>query len=276
MEKFSPHKHETDSESDESQPAPILPNLLILGFPKCGTHGLLHNLGHHPSIHSHPDEVGFFGKPGRSLAEYKALFRSDRKYNGEKSPYYVLRREAMQHIAEIAPDAKLFICIRHPIQMVHSFYNFRAFEYRHGYSPGFDPSEYSFEDIVLNDLEVKKFNIRQSCYIEHIRSNVLDFFSAQQIYFVIQERMMASMNCELNKIFSYLNLAPYETEFETKIKLHNDHFQYESINYLSARYRKALKKLAELYKPYNEELFEFLGFEIEEWNFFDRMYGELQ
>ena len=41
-----------------------LPNVLIVGFPRCGTSALLHNLGKHPEVHAHPHEVGFFRKPG--------------------------------------------------------------------------------------------------------------------------------------------------------------------------------------------------------------------
>lgn len=201
-----------------------------------------------------------------------ALFRSDKKYNGEKSPYYVLREKAMKEISELVPDAKLFVCIRHPIQMVHSFYNFRIFEFKHGYPAGIDPDKYSFEDIVLNDLEINGFSIDHGRYIAHIKSNALKYFPAEQIYFVIQERMMANMNVEMNKIFEHLGLPPCKSEFVTKIKHHNEQFRYETIDYSSPLYTASLEKLCALYKPYNEELCDFLGQDIEEWRYFDNMY----
>ncbi|MFC1665201.1 sulfotransferase [Pseudomonadota bacterium] len=275
LDRFNKYLHKQKNQTEYLESSPVLPNLLILGFPKCGTHALLHNLAHHPHIHTHPNELSFFGNKNKSLEEYMALFQSDKKYNGEKTPYYVLRKDAMQQISELIPNAKLFICIRHPIQTVHSFYNFRIFEYKNGFPHGFNPEEYSFEDIVLDDLDAKQFNIYQCCYIDHIRKNVLRYFPIEQIYFVIQERMMNFMTREMNKIYNHLNLPPYETNFEIKIKLHNDQFQYGSIDYSSPRYHRALEKLSALYKPYNKELFDFLGTDIVEWEFFDKMYNKL-
>jgi hypothetical protein len=226
------NKHRQKTKTEPRPPSPILPNLLMLGFPKCGTHGLLHNLGHHPDIHTHPNEVGFFGKNKMSREEYMSLFRSDKKYNGEKSPYYVLQEKAMKEISELIPEAKLFVCIRHPVQMVHSFYNFRIFEFKHGYPAGIDPEKYRFEDIVLKNIEINGFSINHGRYIDHIKNNVLKYFPVDQIYFVIQEQMMANMNVEMNKIFAHLSLPPCKSEFVTKIKLHNEQFRYDTINYL--------------------------------------------
>jgi len=58
---------------------------VIVGFPKCGTHALLLNLGEHPDVFAYPQEVSFFGRDRLTLDEYRRLFDSDRALAGEKT-----------------------------------------------------------------------------------------------------------------------------------------------------------------------------------------------
>jgi len=252
-----------------------LPNVLILGFPKCGTHALLHNLGTHPDIHFSPDEFDYFGNPRKSLEEYTSLFRADSLFNLEKSPYYVLNEQAVRHIAEMRRDAKLIVCLRHPVQFAHSFYNFRVLEHEAGYQPAFDPIRFSFENIVLEDLDVTGFNIEQGCYFKHIETNLLPHFSRQQVYFVIQERMHSKMQSEMKNVFEYLDLDSQNLSFGEKLRQHDAGFRYPRIAYDTDRYRVALEKLISLYAPWNEKLYDFLGTDIPEWKPFDDMYRSL-
>jgi hypothetical protein len=148
---------------------PTLPNLIIVGFPKCGTHALLHNLDLHPEIHTHPDEVSFFGRSDGRGDDFVRLFDSDYRYNGQKNPLYVLHPKAMAHMAELVPDARLIVCLRHPIQFIHSYYNFRVWEFEHGFAAGVDPGQCSFDELALEEREIKWMSIHQGCYIRHIQ-----------------------------------------------------------------------------------------------------------
>lgn len=252
-----------------------LPNLLIVGFPKCGTHALLHNLGRHPDIHTHPDEVGFFGRQKLTLEEYAALFRPDCRFNGEKSAVYVYREEAIRQIKEMVPEARLVVCLRHPVQWAHSFYNFRVWEFRRGFPPGFDPARYPFEKMVLRELDVSWFQIRRGCFVDFIRANVLSYFERAAVQFVVQERMANDLSTEMNALFDALGLAPFETEWEWTERHHGDDLGYPTIRYDSRRYRKALRKLVDLYEPSVDALFELLGHEIQEWGPITAHYREL-
>jgi len=254
---------------------PTLPNLIIAGFPKCGTHALLHNLGHHPDIYNHPHEVGFFGNPDRSIDSYMALFDSRKKFNVEKTPLYALNKEAMRHMSDVIPDALILICIRHPVQAMHSFYNFRVVEHQRGISSGIDPQKYRFEDIVLNDMEIQHLAARHFRYIEHIEENVLTLYPEHQVHFVVQERMMQYKDREMNRIFNLLGLPPHTGTFETKIKFHTDTFHYAHIDYNAPRYKNAVAKLCAMYAESNQALRKRLNDPIAEWDDFERMYERL-
>ncbi|HMP89867.1 MAG TPA: sulfotransferase [Kiritimatiellia bacterium] len=252
----------------------LLPNVIIAGFPKCGTSGLLFNLGRHPDVHHHQLEADFFGNPDRTLEEYSALFLPGIKYNVEKTPLYVLRHAAMQHMADLIPHATIILCIRHPIQAIHSFYNFRVFEHQRHIPKGIDPGKFHFEDIILNDLEVHEFSAHHYCYMKHIRENVLPHYPREQLYFVVQERMVQNKRVEMNKLFQHLGLPDYDGEFINRAKLHGEGFRYGNIDYKASQYRDALEKLRSMFTESNRELCAFLQDDLPEWDYFDRMYAD--
>jgi len=273
----------------------LLPNLIILGFPKCGTRALLHNLARHPDVYTHPHECRFFGTQ-KSLAEYSALFRPGYRYNGEKSPQYVLAEHAMRHMAELVPDAKLFICIRHPVQFFHSLYKFRAWQFERGFSPVLDPAEHSFESIVLDEITLQSVDIRYGCFLSHIQENVLKYFDRDQIHFVVQERMFRDTVGEMNAVFRFLGLSPppvdgvldldpaaladaeadaekFDDAYE-RFRTSRDDLRYSRIDYSTDAYRQAIAKLFDLYEPHNRALSAFLGDPLLEWDEITAVYEE--
>ena len=181
-----------------------LPNFLIVGFPKCGTHALLRNMGKHPEIYTHPHELHFFGGKNASIEKYKSFFSTEKPYRGGKSPLYIVKTAAMRQIARTLPDAKIIICVRHPVHMLHSFYNFRVWEYENGLPSGFDQGEVPFERIVLEDLDIKSMRVAYGRYMDYITCNVLPFFNRQNVCIVIQERMWVDMTREMNRVYEFL------------------------------------------------------------------------
>jgi hypothetical protein len=249
-----------------------LPNFLIVGFPKCGTHALLRNLGKHPEIFTHPHEVNFFRKQDVSLEEYSSLFESDRRYAGEKSPLYATDANAMRRIADTLPDARLIICVRHPIHMMHSFYNFRVWEYENGFAPGFDPEENPFERIILDGLTVNRMSVTQGQYMDHIVANVLPFFDRQDIHVVIQERMWRDMIGEMNRVYAFLGAKLWNGEYDVVNSINQGRDRYPRIDYASPQYPAAIDHLNALYRRTNQALFDFLQDDIPEWRHYDALY----
>lgn len=110
-----------------------LPNLFLVGAPKCGTTALATYLGDHPAIFmSTPKEPHYFATdfPRHRLitdeASYLDLFRNGSNTHnvaGEASVHYLYSREAIRNIHNFNPDAKLIAMLRNPIEMVYSLHS---------------------------------------------------------------------------------------------------------------------------------------------------------
>ncbi len=122
------------------------PNFFIVGAPRAGTTSLYHYLRGHPDIFMpHIKEPHFFSgvnpgserlryarsRPTSSEKEYLALFRGVRSETevGEASPSYLQQPDAPRRIKEKAPDAKIIIILREPVDRAFSQY---LADYREG------------------------------------------------------------------------------------------------------------------------------------------------
>lgn len=117
------------------------PNFFIVGAPKCGTTAMHDYLGQHPNIFmlSIPNsleslaggkkELHYFGTDlnfGRpALEKYLNYFResNDKKVVGESSVFYLYSQKAASEIKDFAPDAKILIMLRNPVDMIYSWYS---------------------------------------------------------------------------------------------------------------------------------------------------------
>ena len=119
------------------------PNFFIVGAPKCGTTALSEYLREHPRIFfCTPKEPGFFAVdlPGlrytEELEDYERLFSSAEPQHlalGEGSPGYMFFTEAAIRIREYAPEARIIVMLRDPLDMLvsyHSQLQFSLFEDR--------------------------------------------------------------------------------------------------------------------------------------------------
>lgn len=114
-----------------------IPNLFIVGAPKCGTTALSHYLAGHPSIYmseqsgnKEPEyfagdfRFGWTAVPERSA--YLSLFRdapSGAKYLGEASVSYLHSKLAAEAILRESPIAKFIAMIRNPIEIAQRLHN---------------------------------------------------------------------------------------------------------------------------------------------------------
>jgi len=119
-----------------------MPNFLIIGAEKAGTTALYQSLRQHPQITMSPvKEPCFFAFEGQKmdfegpgdgwinrtavthLADYQALFTGRRGEitAGEASTYYMmLGEQSAGAIARHAPDMKLIVILRHPVDRAYS------------------------------------------------------------------------------------------------------------------------------------------------------------
>ncbi|HEY0866994.1 MAG TPA: sulfotransferase domain-containing protein, partial [Fimbriimonas sp.] len=113
------------------------PNCFIVGAPKCGTTSLYNWLKDHPQVFfSSTKEPHFFTQETRSfrpvtrLDDYLRLFQEagpGHRVVGEGSTTYLHSPGALERVRDFAPEAKILVSVRNPLEMVPSMYEHNVF-----------------------------------------------------------------------------------------------------------------------------------------------------
>ena len=246
----------------------ILPKIIIIGAAKCGTTALWYNLDKHPDIYmatrtDESIELHFWHSKfwNKGFDWYSSRFVAD-KICGEKSVDYWGNKPAMKAIKKHIPDVKLLLCVRNPVDRAYS--NFQMHR-NAGRISKFDYKPY---------LGVGK-------YIGKIQNKILPFFDKDQLHICVAEYMKKDPTSEMSKVFEFLEvedlnlpkkvidgmLRRYRTRQED-IKLNQREKFYRVWDRWSAKDSltgSVRDDLLKIYKPHNEKLFDFLGYEIKEW-----------
>lgn len=115
-----------------TEPSEPLPNLFIVGAPKCGTTAWAEYLGSHPDIFfpKYKDHCYFAHdlpnfRLTRSAAEYAAQFeaRGSARIVGEASAMYLFSKAAAAAIHAHNPDARILIFLRDQEEYLPSLHN---------------------------------------------------------------------------------------------------------------------------------------------------------
>jgi Sulfotransferase domain len=121
------------------------PDFFIVGAPKCGTTALAHYLGENPRIFvSNPKEPNYFARhltlgplrtkadsPHNSFERYLELFAGanrDHVAVGEASTRYLRSRRALLELRRFAPQARIIVQLRNPIELVRSWHSQKLLE----------------------------------------------------------------------------------------------------------------------------------------------------
>jgi hypothetical protein len=136
-----------------------LPNLFIVGAPRCGTSAMFGLLAQHPDISvSNPKETFYFCAdfheesdryagsgmrfPIRTESAYLSLFADrSRTFVAEATPVYLCSRAAPARIRAFNPDAMIVVLVRDPIVMLQSLHAklvSRGFEDLHDFREAMD------------------------------------------------------------------------------------------------------------------------------------------
>lgn len=118
-----------------------IPNLFLIGAPKCGTTSLFDYLdryeeisgGIHKEPHFFCDDMESM-RTARSMDQYLGFYGSNRrrgKYLIDASTCYIYSQTAVANIIQFQPDAKVILILRNPIDLVrslHDHFRFRQLE----------------------------------------------------------------------------------------------------------------------------------------------------
>ena len=160
-------RHRTRGAGIPGGATPPWPNLFIVGAAKAATTSLWHYLDRHPDVYMSPvKEPHFFsgytpvsgGPAVHDEAAYLQLFANGAQHRvrGEASPSYLRHAEVPAAIRRVAPDARIVIVLREPIDRAYSWFLYArrlGFERR------------SFLDAVRAELSVP---LDPTCFPSHV------------------------------------------------------------------------------------------------------------
>jgi len=249
-----------------------IPDFLVIGAAKSGTTTLITDLRHHPGIYTPGVELNYFTKFYENGTDwYLSRFGFPEKVQGEKSTSYLYSTRCHKRIFDYNPEIKLIILLRDPVKRAYSNWNMRFVQHRLLYQAHLFniANKFKIENIgfahIFNDYlacnpEPFSFQepmdiFKRGLYIDQIE-HLLRFFKPEQILILISEYYFADPLKELTKVSNFLHISDFQQNtFAWKRKS----------EYPVPLDEKVALEIYHYYKPYNERLFNFLGFEIPEW-----------
>ena len=249
-------------------------DFLIIGAQKAGTTAAAYNLSMHPEIAVFDGiteygqrELEFFNQHWERGADWYLSHCPSGEIVGEKTAELLHRTSCHRRIAEVLPEAKLLIFLRDPVCRAYSQWLMAKF------NKGDEPR--TFEEAIYSEwqeLSTSNYAERfyqcddcRSCwregyilkgfYSQQIRS-ILEHFSVGNICVLVSEVVRKRMDSEYNKIFSFLGTSPYHADFQERF-----------VGRVQAEIPLAARQfLSEIYASHNRELFDLLGYVVDEWN----------
>ena len=253
----------------------ILPDFLVIGFPKCGTTSLYEYLIQHPSIYPPlGKEIDYFDRLySRGLNWYKVRFPTKpqrffiqnlqrRKFlTGEATPRYIEHPHALNRIKNELPNAKFIVLLRNPIDRAFSHFTQNV---ENGY-------EYkTFESAIKSEKEriLKRYEKMENnetyyswdydlfAYLDHgIYADKLqkwfNVFPKERFLIIQSEEFLRNPSKIYYQTLRFLNLNMWEP---------NKFTLYKKRSYNENKIDPEFKKyLSDFFKPHNERLFKLLG-----------------
>lgn len=189
-------------------------NLIIPGFPKCGTTSLRDYLDLHPDIHMSPQkEPHYFSRDSvyeRGSDWYEKLFESANPKAhifGEASTSYAYDKKALGRIKSDLPNVKLILILRDPVERLLSHYRWLR-------SLGYEKktlqdalneegnTEYSAD---VFDRGTYKTYLRASSYSKYV-PYILDEFGIERVLLIRSKDLLHNPLQEMNKCYDFLGL----------------------------------------------------------------------
>lgn len=192
------------------------PNFFIAGAPKAGTSSLHAYLQAVPGIFmSKIKEPNYFSRvvvpddhpvrPIRDTQKYLQLFAgvTSERIVGEASPTYLADPEAPRLIREVAPDSRVLISLRDPVERTFSHYLMMR---NNGTATA------SFQDEINRGIQLQaRRNLavlrpEVGLYHEQVK-RYLDTFNAAQVKVILFEEFMADVKGTLGQILQFLGIS---------------------------------------------------------------------
>ena len=239
-------------------------DFIIIGVQKGGTTSALHHLNLHPNIFMPQNEIHFFDeklKYNKGLNHYHTYFKNDINTIppgvkiGEKTPSLSYNFNAIKRIKDYNKDIKLILMLREPISRIYSQWN--MYQQLNMYTGTFRNfiDKYLSEDFTNIEWN-GYYPFQRSLYIEHIK-NILNYFPKEQLHIAISEDIKQNPQTHYDNMFEFIGVDKY-SNLNIKSSIH-------SRKYNSPISKEDFLFLHKKIKSYNEELYNFLGYEVSIW-----------
>jgi len=234
-----------------------VPKFIIIGSQRCGTTSLYTYLAEHPQILTPiKKEMDFFSWHFHRgidwyLAHFPLMPEGEEFVTGEASPSYFDFREAPERLYSACPEAKLIVLLRNPVdRAISHFYRLK----------GLNWEGRSLDRAISDEIERLNQNpeyiigeepgnyLARGRYIEFIK-NWLAFFPREQLLILKSEDFYGNVGETVQQVLAFLDLPEYQLS------------EYQNAN--PGSYQRVNESVRELlidyFKPYNQELEEYLG-----------------
>lgn len=252
----------------------VLPDFMIIGAAKSGTTSLFEYLVQHPNVLApYTKEVHYFDyKYERGVNWYLRHFPTRAEMaavrertgapavTGEATPYYLFHPLAAERAASLLPDAKLICLLRNPVdRAVSSYYNQVRIGKEHLPLDEALARETSRmageEDKLLEDPRHSEFRHKyysyqsRGLYAQQLR-RWLQHYPASRLRVWSAEQFFESPGEVFDEVIRYLELPPWRP---AEFRVFNSRNNREPID------PELRRRLAEYFRPYNQELYDLLG-----------------
>ena len=252
----------------------MYPDIILVGFEKCGSITLLSYLATHPDIFLKSSAVIHYFDPGvsKNIATFneRTPCTPPRKLKLAKLSVF----GSAQRVYETIPNIKLVAIVREPVERVMSHFVHHVAEGKEK-PDTFDARIKNLLDNRTNENEKIETTdlFRQSAYIDRLHK-WLQVFGRDRIHVVDGDNFVKYPASELIIVEKFLNISSYFTD---------DHFVYNSKKKFYCLKKSGCmgkdkgrshpemteitrKRLQAYFKPLNEELFLALGQKFS-WNY---------
>lgn len=251
----------------------VLPDFLIIGAARSGTTSLYEYLSEHPLIiPGVGKEVYFFDKKfTKGINWYKTFFptkinmsiieskQKNKCITGEATPRYLHYPHAPKRIFQFLPNIKLIVLLRNPIDRAYSHYQMEV-------SSGNE--ELSFEDAIEQEKDrikedmkkmendekfysvyfYRKSYLTRGIYVDQLK-RWFEFFPKEKFLILKSEDLYSDPSKIYQQTLDFLGLKKHEL----------NSFEAHRMRKYSSISKKTREKLTNYFMPYNEQLYQLLG-----------------
>lgn len=250
-----------------------LPDFVIIGAQRGGTTSLFKYLVAHPDVYpSTMKEVHFFDRFfDRGVGWYRSFFplALQRWYvtrvqqrvfaTGEATPYYLFHPRAPKRMAALLPHVKLIAILRNPVDRAYSQY---YHEVQRGLeSMGFVEALQREWDVLDTEQAVLQADpthystlhqhhayLARGRYVEQLKV-WHQYFTREQMLVLQSEAFYGNPAASVAQVVDFLGLSPFQLgEFR----------KYNEMQYAEMP-PEMRADLQNYFRPYNQQLYEFLG-----------------